>query len=91
MVDSATSAPLPGVPFIVSWPAIREKASADSTVESYRQSVTDSRGAATFCDLPPGFPLEVSVLAPGNRIHVMMAEVSRNGIVSRVVFGRLTR
>ena len=91
MVDSATSVPLPGVPFIVAWPAMRENASAASTVESYRQSVTDSRGAATFCDLPPGFPLEVSVLAPGNRIHVMMAEVSRNGIVSRVVFGRLTR
>ena len=91
MVDSATSVPLPGVPFLVSWPAIRERASADSTIESYRQAVTDSRGAATFCDLPPGFPLEVSVLAPGNRIHVMMAEVSRNGIVSRVVFGRLTR
>jgi hypothetical protein len=91
MVDSATSVPLPGVRFIVSWPAIRENASADSTVEAYRQAVTDSRGAATFCDLPPGFPLEVSVLAPGTRIHVMMAEVSRNEIVSRVVFGRLTR
>ena len=91
MVDSATTVPLPGVEFIVAWPAIRENASADSTVESYRRAVTDSRGAATFCDLPPGFPLEVSVLAPANRIHVMIAEVSRNGIVSRVVFGRLTR
>ena len=91
MVDSATSTPLPGVRFVVAWPAIRENASSDSTIESYRQAVTDSRGAATFCDLPPGFPLEVSVLAPGNRIHVMMTEVSRNGIVSRVVFGRLTR
>jgi hypothetical protein len=91
MVDSATTVPLPGVRFIVSWPAFRENASADSTVEAYRQAVTDSRGAVTFCDLPPGFPVEVSVLAPGSRIHVITTEVSRNGIVGRVVFGRINR
>lgn len=91
MVDSATAVPLPGVTFVVSWPAILENPAADSTLESHRQAVTDSRGAATFCDLPPGLPLEVSVLGPGVRTHVMMTEVSRNGIVGRVVTGRMNR
>lgn len=91
MVDSATAVPLPGVRFVVAWPAILENPSADSTVEAYRQAVTDSRGAATFCDLPPGLPLDVSVLGPGSRTHVMMTEVTRNGIVSRVVHGRISR
>ena len=92
MVDSATAMPLPGVRFLVSWPAIMENPSADSTRELYRQAATDSRGAATFCDLPWGFPLEVSVLGPaGSRGHVMMTEVTRNGIVSRVVSGRINR
>lgn len=92
MVDSATAMPLPGVRFIVTWPAISENPSADKTRELYRQSVTDARGAATFCDLPWGFPLEVSVLgSTGSRGHVMMTEVTRNGIVSRVVSGRINR
>jgi hypothetical protein len=92
MVDSATAVPLPGVRFIVSWPAPAEAPYADSTQERYRLAVTDSRGAATFCDLPTGFPVEVSVLnIGGGRTHVMMAEVSRNGIVGRVVSGRINR
>ena len=91
MVDSATAVPLPGVRFVVSWPAILENASADSSVEANRQAVTDSRGAATFCDLPWGFPLEVSVLGHGGRTHVMITEVTRNGIVGRVVSGRINR
>ena len=95
MVDSATTVPLPGVRFIASWPAAAEAADAedaDSAQERYRLAVTDSRGAATFCDLPTGFPVEVSVLsAGGGRTHVMMAEVTRNGILGRVVFGRINR
>jgi hypothetical protein len=92
MVDSATAMPLPGVRFIVSWPAIMENPTADSTRELYRQAMTDARGAATFCDLPWGFPLEVSVLGPNrSRAQVMMTEVTRNGIVSRVVSGRINR
>lgn len=92
MVDSASVMPIPGVRFIVTWPAIMENPGADSTRELYRQAVTDSRGAATFCDLPWGFPLEVSVLGPGgSRGHVMMTEVSRNGIVARIVSGRVNR
>jgi hypothetical protein len=92
MVDSATTVPLPGVRFIASWPATAEVADADSTQERYRLAVTDSRGAATFCDLPTGFPVEVSVLnAGGARTHVMMAEVTRNGILGRIVIGRINR
>jgi hypothetical protein len=91
MVDSATAIPLPGVRFVVSWPAILENAGADSSVEANRQAVTDSRGAATFCDLPWGIPLDVSALGAGGRTHVMMTEVTRNGIVGRVVSGRINR
>jgi hypothetical protein len=91
MVDSATAVPLPGVRFIASWPATAEAADADSTQERYRQAVTDSRGAATFCDLPTGFPVDVSVLNAGGRVHVMMAQVTRNGIAGRVVSGRINR
>jgi hypothetical protein len=92
MVDSATVVPLSGVQFIVSWPAIAEAADADSTQERFRQAVTDARGAATFCNLPTGFPLEVSVWSgDGGRSHVMMAETTRNGIVGRVITGRINR
>ena len=91
MVDSATAVPLPGVRFVVAWPAIMEGGGTDSTIEAYRQAMTDSRGAATFCDLPTGFPLDVSLLGAGGRAHVMMAEVTRNGILGRVVSGRITR
>lgn len=91
MVDSATAVPLPGVRFVVSWPAIIENPSADSTIEAYRQAATDARGAATFCDLPTGVPLEVSVLGPGGRTHVMLARVARNGIVGQVISGRINR
>ena len=92
MVDSATVSPLPGVEFLVSWPLIAEVAYADSTQERFRHAMTDSRGAATFCNLPPGIPLEVSLLgAGGRRMHVMMAQVSRTGITGRVVTGRINR
>ena len=91
MVDSATAVPLPGVRFIAAWPATAEAADADTTQERYRLAVTDSRGAATFCDLPTGFPIEVSVLSAGGRTHVMMAQVTRNGILGRVVSGRINR
>jgi hypothetical protein len=92
MVDSATAVPLSGVRFLASWPATAEAADADVTQERYRQAVTDSRGAATFCDLPTGFPVEVSVVsAGGTRMHVMMAEVTRNGVHGRVVSGRINR
>ena len=48
--------------------------------------------AATFCDLPYGFPIEVSLPAPtGLRAHVMMVEVERTGITGRVVYGRINR
>lgn len=92
MVDSATVAPLPGVTFLVSWPAIAENPAADSTQERSRQAITDSRGAATFCDLPTGIPLEVSALGAGGfRAHVMMAQVTRSGVVGTVVHGRVNR
>ncbi len=92
MVDSATTAPLPGVRFLVSWPATAENAAADSAQERYRQAVTDLRGAATFCDLPTGFPLDVSVLgATGSRAHVMLATLTRNGVLNRVITGRVAR
>lgn len=92
MIDSATAVPMPGVRFIVAWPGNAENPAASDSAERYRLAVTDSRGAATFCDLPTGFPLEVAVLGGrGTRIHVMMARASRNGVVGSVVSGRLNR
>jgi hypothetical protein len=92
MVDSASAVPMPGVRFLISWPAAAEVPDAPADAERYRQAVTDARGAATFCDLPAGFPLEVSLL--GNRTdrsHVMMVELARAGITGRVVIGRFNR
>lgn len=92
MVDSATAVPMPGVRFLVSWPATAEAPDAQPETERYRQAVTDLRGAATFCDLPPGFPVEVSLLGNGGRrSHVMMIQVPRSGIVGRVITGRFNR
>ncbi len=92
MVDSASAVPLPGIRFLVSWPAITENADADPSQERSRQAVTDARGAATFCNLPIGFSLEVSVVGTGGgRAHVMMVATTRNGIVGRVVSGRVNR
>lgn len=92
MVDSATAVPMPGVQFVVSWPATAEAPDAQPEVERYRTAVTDLRGAATFCDLPAGFPVEVSLLGRGaNRAHVMVIELPRSGITGRVITGRFNR
>jgi hypothetical protein len=89
-VDSATAVPIPAVQFLVSWPLANAIPGAEG--EQLRRTVTDARGAATFCDLPPGIPLEVSLLGNGGRrIHVMMITVPRAGIVGRVITGRLNR
>lgn len=90
MVDSATTAPIPGVRFLASW--LVEGAGGDSAQERYQQAVTDLRGAATFCGLPIR-EMELSVLgANGYRAHVMMVtELTRDGVLGRVVYGRLTR
>ncbi len=92
MVDSATSVPMPGIRFLASWPPEAEPGGGTQGEERYQQAVTDSRGAATFCDLPHGFPIEVSLLnAGGGRTHVMMIELTRAGITGRVVMGRVNR
>jgi hypothetical protein len=92
MVDSATSIPLPGVQFLVSWASGGDLGAGSQGPERYAQAITDSRGAATFCDLPHSFALEVSVLGPtGSRSHVMMVELKNIGITGRIVMGRINR
>lgn len=91
MVDSATAVPMPGVRFIATWSALSESPFGSANDERLRRAVTDLRGAATFCDLPAGFPVEISLTGAGGRMHVMMIELTRNGIVGRVVSGRLNR
>ena len=86
MVDSATAVPLPGVRFIASWPVVPESAAQTRT-----QAVTDSRGAATFCDLPIGPSIQVSVLSAGTPVEVMTTRIPRNGVVGRVIMGRVNR
>lgn len=91
MVDSATTTPLSGIRFMVSWPMNAEMQGEMGNSELNRQAMSDQRGAATFCDLPAGVPLEVSVMGnDGARGHVMMLELPRNGFTSRVVMGRVT-
>lgn len=102
MVDSATSVPMPGVRFLVTWPdrtdeSLRNLPSrlrplAQPGREQVRQALTDSRGTATFCDLPYGFNLEVSLPGPsGERFHVMMVDLKSSGITGKVVYGRINR
>ena len=92
MVDSATAVPMPGMRFIATWPASSEELRSGDNTERARRATTDLRGAATFCDLPTGFPVEISLLGPANsRQHVMMIELTRNGIDGRVVSGRIQR
>jgi hypothetical protein len=101
MVDSATASPMPGVRFLVTWPDRRDESLRSlgsrarvvgGVAEQYRQVLTDSRGAATFCDLPYGAQLEVSLAGPGGeRLHVMMVEVNSSGITGRVVYSRINR
>jgi hypothetical protein len=92
MVDSATSVPMPGIRFLVSWPAQSDIGGGRSGQERYRKAVTDSRGVATFCDLPYSFPVEVSLLGPDDsRTYVMMVELKATGITGRVVTGRINR
>jgi hypothetical protein len=92
MIDSATATPMPGVQFVAVWPAAVENPNAAEGTERYRQAVTDTRGAATFCDLPPNIPLDLQLLGPGSRrTHVMMVELPRNGLVSRVIAGKINR
>jgi hypothetical protein len=92
MVDSATSVPVPGVRLLASWPAISENPSAPASQERFRQALTDSRGVATFCDLPAGVAVELSSLSGiQNRSHVMMVQLDRDGITGRVVTVRINR
>jgi len=101
LVDSATSVPMTGIRFLVSWPARNDAALRRTAAptgpgwagpEQHQQALTDSRGAATFCDLPFGFPLEVSLAGPSSaRTHVMMVELKSSGITGRVVYGRVNR
>ena len=98
MVDSATLVPMPGIRFLVSWPARTDRtlramsARVWTGEEHVVQALTDSRGAATFCDVPYGYPLEVSLPGPeGTRTHVMRVEVKRTGITGRVLYGRINR
>lgn len=101
MVDSATSAPVAGIRFLVSWPARNDEAlrrrvtpvlPGEPGPEQHQQAITDSRGAATFCDLPYGYPVEVSVPGPsGERTHVLMVALQERGITGRVVYARIHR
>jgi hypothetical protein len=101
LVDSASLVPMPGVRFVVSWP-MRNDAALRRMVapvgrgwsgqQQTQQALTDSRGTATFCDLPYGFPVEVLLPGPtGAPAHVMMVELASTGITGRVVYGRINR
>ena len=106
MVDSATSVPMPGVQFVISWPARSLVAPGAEYQRNVRQAVTDSRGAATFCNIPltlvpsrtPDYPtlysstVDVWIAGPGgSQSFVMEVTLNRGGLVGRVVTGRINR
>lgn len=93
MVDSATSAPVPGARFVATWPAQWD---GIGTVGENREQevVTDARGAATYCDLPFGSnrPIDVALVGPdGSRIPLMTVRLTIGGITGRVVTARVAR
>jgi hypothetical protein len=91
MVDSATSVPISGMQFAVTWPA-RSRMPDQDNQRAARQALTDSRGAATFCDIPSNIPLDVWLVTPeGGRTFVTEIRLNRNGLVGRVVTGRVNR
>lgn len=86
VLDSLTAEPLTGVRLVVSWPATTENPRARAGTLRTREAVTDSRGAASFCDLPGNLRLELAMdKMDGMGAHLMMFEVNRNEIMGRVI------
>jgi len=92
VVDSVTAEPLIGIRLIASWPGTSESPVAKPGSLRTREAVTDSRGAASFCDLAVGIPLELSMIGV-DRLgqHLLMFEASRAGIVGKVIPANLKR
>lgn len=103
LVDSATSIPMPGVQFVVSWPPRSIDSAGATYPRGFRQAMTDARGAATFCGVPlgpigssrPGAysgTVDVSIVGVGgSQTFVMEVTLNRSGLVGRVLTGRIKR
>lgn len=84
VADSATLTPLPGAALVATWSAplpgtLRER-------DYSRQVMADNRGAATFCFLPSGVPITVSLVLDTRTLVPVMTELfDPNTVVARVV------
>ena len=75
-----------GIRLVASWPGISESPVAKPGSLRTREAITDSRGAASFCDLAVGIPLELAMTgSDGLDQHLMTFEASRTGIVGKVI------
>lgn len=93
LADSTTSAPLAGVPVRLRW-ATGVAATARATSEQEEQigAVTDARGAAVFCGLPPGRTLVLSLIAAGSASQFIASfRLDENAVTGRTVLARRPR
>ena len=86
LVDSVTALPVRGVAMIVAWPPTRAARMGRPERNRYQAAVTDIRGAASFCGLPHGIPLElIRMHSDTLGVPVLTFQTTRSGIVSRVI------
>lgn len=91
VVDSATNAPLSGVPLRVAWgDALR--AGALAWREEAIRHRTDAMGGASFCNLPPAVPVELMLeRADASPIRISVIQFRANELTTRIVFARTER
>jgi hypothetical protein len=85
VVDVATGVPVPGIGFVATWPAAIEDPRPDPVRQGRQEAVSDSRGAATFCDLPEGISLDVSLSGPIGPVYAFTTLLRRGGFAGRIV------
>lgn len=90
VADSATLTPLPGAALVAAWSA---PIPGTTRLRDYtRQVLADNRGAATFCYLPPGVPVRVSLLVDARTLVPVLTEtLDANTLRARVVTMRGAR
>lgn len=90
MLDSATSAPFPGIRFALNWSDGLSARGDLAALVRPMQRVTDTKGTLTFCEVPSGLPLEVSLVGADRQLHhIMVITLNPNQVAAHVVRGRM--
>jgi hypothetical protein len=86
LVDSATKALVTGVPLVVSWSEAFSSEAGSPTRERTLRATTDLGGAASFCNLPPGIPIELAIERPNNEPQTLSVfGLGKNQVSARLV------